>query len=89
MRVVDYQDTDGRWWRVWLPDEAPDSEAHMGIPVGPPSLAPLGLPLAFEVRLHNELFKRSLFESPRPDAIAQAVRAAVRVDTMDVLALYR
>ncbi len=93
MREVDYQDTEGRWWRVWLPDDAPDSEAPIGIPVGPPPLTSLNLPLALEVRLHNELFARGILTSEDArrslNGIAQAWRAAVKVDTMEIANLYR
>jgi len=92
MRTVDYRDHDGRQWRVLLPEGVPDSDAHMGLPVGPPSLESLNLPLALEVRLHNELFRRSLLTARdvkrNPDGVAAAWRSAIRTDTMDIIALY-
>jgi len=53
-------------WAVLLPDGVPDSDASMGIPIGPPSLEALFGPERIgefeelEVRLHNQLFHRNL-----------------------------
>lgn len=92
MRITDYRDTEGRIWRVWLPDDAPESDAPMGIPVGPPPLDDLDLPVSVAVRLHNELHARGVWDwtvaRARPDLVAQSVRAALRLDTQDVMSLY-
>lgn len=92
MRRSDYQDQEGRRWAVWLPEGVPDHDAHLGIPIGPPSLDALDLPLRVAVRMHNELYARRLFTGQdvrrNPEAIAQAVRAAYKVDTADILNLY-
>lgn len=60
MRNVTYIDPEGRKFLVQLPDDAPDSHAPMGVPIGPPDLSDLNLPLAMEVRLNNALFARQL-----------------------------
>ncbi len=63
MRSVDYADDRGRNFRVMLPDDAPDEEAPMGIPIGPPDVVDhLGLPEPLATRLHNLLHERGLFD---------------------------
>ncbi len=89
---ADYQDEDGRWWRVRVPLGSEGQEA-MGIPVGPPDLSSLGLPDAASIRLHNQLFHRGLFTKAnlrgRGQEIFAAVQAAYKVDSAAVTALYR
>ena len=75
-----------------MPDGLPDSDANMGLPIGPPDLAPLGFPEEVEVRLHNQLFARRLLTAPdvlrhRKEVFA-ALQAAFRVDTDRIVALY-
>lgn len=92
MRETTYTDPEGRHWWVQLPDGVPDAEAYKGIPLGPPALDPLGLPIDFAVRLHNELYHRRIFTER--DAIrgqedlAGAIRTALRVDVARLAALY-
>ena len=92
MREASYTDAEGRMWAVHLPGGVPESDAALGIPLGPPSLEPLGLPLDVEVRLHNQLFSRRLFT--RKDVKARrmdifgALLAALRVDITAVAVLY-
>lgn len=92
MKQTSYQDEQGRWWAVQLPDDVPDSDASMGLRLGPPSLAPLELPLETEVRLHNQLFARRIFTVTEANAnrldIFAALQAAFRVDTDSVVQLY-
>lgn len=87
-----YQDDEGRWWVVLVPPGHED-EASMGIPVGPPDLASLGLPEAVEVRLHNQLFNRGLLTARdlkgRGQEVFAALQAAYRVDQGAVTALYQ
>jgi len=92
MKPVDYRDRDGRTFRALLPDNAPASHAPRGIPVGPPHLDALRLPLAVEVRLHNELHHRGVFTARdalkrRPDVQA-ALMAALAVDAQRIVDLY-
>ena len=92
MREASYTDDEGRQWAVQLPDGVPESDAEMGIPLGPPSLAPLGLPLEFEVKLHNQLFGRRLFthrdvKARRMDILG-ALQAALKVDIVAIAHLY-
>lgn len=92
MRRGKYVDMDGRQWAVLLPDGTPDGESSMGIPVGPPSLEPLGLPLEVEVRLHNQLFERELLtekdvRARRTDVVG-AIQAAFKVDAGRIVQLY-
>jgi hypothetical protein len=93
MRETSYTDDDGRRWAVSLPDGVPESDAALGIPLGPPSLAPLGLPLDVEVRIHNQLFGRRLFTprdvKTRRMEILGALQAALGVDIVAIAALYR
>ena len=93
MREASYTDDEGRRWVVRLPDGAPDSDAPLGIPLGPPSLESLGLPLEFEVRLHNQLCARRLFTfrdmKTRRTEILGALQAAFKVDIVAIAALYR
>lgn len=93
MREMSYTDDEGRQWAVSLPDGVPESDAALGIPLGPPSLAPLGLPLDVEVRIHNQLFARRLFTprdvKTRRMEILGALQAALRVDIVAIAALYR
>ncbi len=89
---ADYEDEDGRWWRVRVPFGSEGQES-MGIPVGPPDLSSLGLPDGVSIRLHNQLFHRGLFAKAnlrgRGQEIFAAVQAAYRVDSAAVTALYR
>lgn len=91
-RRASYTDDIGRRWAVDLPDGTPDSDAKMGIPVGPPSLESLGLPEEIEVRLHNQLFERHLLTERDAKrnlpAVFGALQAALRVDTGRVVAVY-
>lgn len=89
---ANYEDPEGRWWVVLVPVGHED-EAHMGIPVGPPDLSPLGLPEPVEVRLHNQLFNRGLLTARdlkgRTQEVFAAIQAAYRVDLTAVTALYQ
>lgn len=91
-RRASYTDESGRQWAVMLPDDKPDSDASMGIPVGPPSLEPLGLPEEIEVRLHNQLFDRGLLTQrdvkTRHSHVLGALMAALKVDIGRVCSLY-
>ena len=93
MREASYTDDEGRQWAVRVPDGVPDADASLGIPLGPPSLESLGLPLEFEVRLHNQLCARRLFTfrdmKTRRMEIMGALQAALKVDIMAIAALYR
>lgn len=92
LRVVDYRDAEGRTVRVLLPEEADDSDAPIGLVVGPPDLTALGLPTAIEVRLNNELHSRGLFTlhdaRRRFRDLEAAVRAALRFEVSRVMAMY-
>jgi hypothetical protein len=92
VRQSSYTDEEGRHWSVSLPDGVPETDAALGIPLGPISLEPLGLPLEVEVRLHNQLFARRIFtvsdvKARRVD-IFGALQAAFRVDTERIAQLY-
>lgn len=92
-RETSYRDRDGRWWQVLIPQAADDSEAHLGIPVGPPPLDSLELPERYAIALHNELFHRKIFtehEAKRRSAdIASAIRSALSIDVQEIIGLYR
>lgn len=92
MRLTSYVDAEGRRWVVNLPNGVPDSDAHMGLHVGPPPLTALGLPLDIEVRLHNQLFSRGILKlndakARRPELFA-ALQAAYAVDGERLLTLF-
>ena len=75
-----------------LPDGVPDSDANMGMIVGPPPLTPLGLPLETEVRLHNALHDRELFTlldvTKRREHVVGAIMSALKVDAQHIVDLY-
>lgn len=92
MREVTYTDERGRQWLVQIPDRAPDSDASMGIVVGPPSLESLELPEEFEIRLHNALYARNLFREGdvrrrRPEVVG-ALMVAFRLTAGRIVELY-
>lgn len=93
LRFATWKDPDGRLFRTLIPDEAPDTEAELGIPAGPPDLSELELPLEVEVRLNNQLFHRSLFDwtdvRRRGGDVMGALLAALKLDAQRVINLYR
>lgn len=60
--------------------------------MGPPSLESLGLPLAIEVRLHNQLYDREIFDDKAArrnlKEIQTAIATALRADVNAVLSIY-
>ena len=92
MRVVDYQDALGRWWKVELPNEANDDNAKNGIPIGPPDVSILNLPLPVSLRLHNELYHRKLYTLKdvfsRPGELQAALQAALKIDVSSLMEIY-
>ncbi len=92
MKIVSYTDDDGRRWATQLPEDAPDSDAAKGLPLGPPSLEPLGLPLEIEVRLHNQLFDRELFTEKAVkrsrESVVAALMGTLKVDAQAIITLY-
>lgn len=93
MRQVSYEDGEGRKWATMLPDEAPDSDAELGLPLGPPSLEELGLPLELEVRLHNQLFARRIFTAKEAangrQQVQGALQAVLKLDILKIIEVYR
>ncbi len=92
MREITWEDHEGRFWQMHIPDAAPDEDASLGIRLYPPDLSPLGLPLATEVRLHNQLHARGI-DSLRSARIRQtdivaALRSALRFDAQRIIDLY-
>ena len=92
MRPVDYTDPAGYTRRVLLPDDASDSDAALGVPLGPPDLDPLGLPIPLERRLNRELVNRGLFTYndvlKHPGELKAAWQAALGVDSSRLMSLY-
>lgn len=92
MREASYQDGKGRYWAVLLPEGVPDSDANMGLPLGPPDISELDLPEEAAVRLHNELFARRIFTyseaTKRRQDIFSALQAAFKLDTSRVVDVY-
>ena len=75
-----------------LPDNAPDTDASLGMFVGPPPLTDLSLPDDVEVELHNQLFARRIFTvadvKARPMDVFAALQAALKVETNKIIELY-
>lgn len=92
MRLVNYKDSKGRWYKTQIPDGAPDSHARFGIVIGPPNLDSLELPPKIHTRLHNELFHRGLITRVdvmrRRIDIIGALQAALSVDSGIIVDLY-
>lgn len=92
MREVTFNDGDGCRYKTLIPDEAPDTEAEMGIRVGPPELDSLELPASLLVRLNNQLFDRGLFTKKdirrRMPELQAALQAALSVDAQRLQAIY-
>lgn len=90
LKRVDWVDEDGRMFASYLPEGVSESQASIGIPIGPPSLESLGLPLELEVRLNNALFMRGILEKKdvNNDEIRYALLAALKLDTQTIAALY-
>ena len=87
-----YTDETGRQWAVMVP-LGQEGAPEMGIPIGPPDVVSLGLPEEIGVRLHNELFRRGLWNRDRlrgrgPELMA-ALQAAFRVDAARLSGLFR
>lgn len=92
MRQTSYTDTLGRHWAVLLPDGVPESDARMGLPLGPPPLDDLGLPEETAIRLHNQLFARSIFSladaKRRREELTAALQAAYAADGERLIELF-
>lgn len=98
LEIVTYEDPEGRKWRRYVPTGTPEADYKRGVPVvtpgagGQPDLTPLHLPIETEVRLHNELFHRGIFDAKiakRKLADVQgALMAALRVDAGRIIELF-
>ncbi len=92
MNQSSYVDEQGRYHAVLLPNGTNEQDASKGLPLGPPSLEPLGLPEEVEIRLHNELFARKLFTGKdvrkRRIDVFGALQAALKVDIERVVQIY-
>lgn len=92
LRRVTWQDDEGRQYVTLIPEDAPDSDASIGVPVGPPSLSPLGLPKDIEIQLHNELFHRGLITATdvkrRQQDVISALQSALKVAAQEIILLY-
>lgn len=92
MKQVTWIDKASRRTEVLLPDDAPDSNAHMGVVIGPPNLGTLKLTKETEIRLHNGLHSRGILTLAQAKAkrveVFAALQAAFRVDTDTIVALY-
>lgn len=92
MKAVNWEDDNGRRHRVLVPDDCPEDMYPAGIPVGPPDLAPLGLPPEIEVRLHNQLHSRGIFTPRdalrRPADLQGALQGALKLDIQALQRLY-
>lgn len=89
-RIATWTDKDGRKFASVIPANMPDSEASRGATLGPPSLAPLKLPKATEIRIHNELHASGLYTfedfRQRPADANRAIQRALKVDAQEIMA---
>jgi hypothetical protein len=93
VRDVVYE-KNGRMYVSRLPEGIPDSDAPMGVPVGPPDVDTLiDLPDKFAVRLHNELFARKIFTlddtTKRQNEVRAALQAALSIDVQSIQSAYQ
>lgn len=93
MRQIEYQDERGRKYLVRLPDDAPDSDAEKGVPIGPPDIVDeLELPEPFATRLHNELFNNRLWGldiiRKRPKILFGILQRLLKVDVHMIINAY-
>jgi hypothetical protein len=93
MKEAHYTDKAGRMWATQLPDNAPDTDAELGIPLGPPSLEGLHLPEELEIRLHNELYARRIFTHQQAKAnklnVQAAMQSTLKLDVLHIVEIYR
>jgi|TARA_Y100000310_G_scaffold15622_1_gene15676 hypothetical protein len=89
---IGHEDEEGRKYLVELPEEYQDMP-ESGVVIGPPDLSVLELPIEYEVKLNNQLFDRKLFKlvdvRRRPDDIASALKAVLRLDVQKITNLYK
>lgn len=92
MKELSYKDRLNRTWYVKLPEGIPDSDAPLGIPIGPPSLESLGLPEEIEIALHNQLAARRIFTARdvkiHRAEVSAAIQGALKLDTERIYTLY-
>lgn len=90
MKRVQWTDSDGRKFYSYIPEGVTEAQAHIGVPIGPPSLESLELPLELEVRLNNALFDRGIIEKKdvNYDEIRYALLAVLKLDALKVGQLY-
>lgn len=83
---------DGLPYVVMVPDGAPADRWSAGVIVGPPDLAPLGLPAELENRLHKELYARNIITpvdaQRKRSEITAAIMAAMTLDAERVYGCY-
>ena len=90
IKHVDYQDEDGRMWRVQVPDDCLPENYHSGIRLGPPFITDELWDSAFEVRLQNALHSRGIFTERQFRARLRDVNAALNAARRsDVQRLHR
>jgi len=93
MKLVDYEDKRGRWYRVSLPDTASDLDAPDGIPIGPPDVVDcLTLPEEVKAKVHNELFYREVWSfktAARGNILQEALGSALSIDASRLLEAYK
>lgn len=94
MRVVDYTDERGRKYSVKLPDDAPDSDAEKGIPIGPPDVVDyLGLPEPMATEIHNKLFDYKMFTTKdvakRTRVLYSILQSVLKLDVARMMEAYR
>lgn len=93
MRETQYKDDIGRYRKVIIPDNAPESHAQYGITIGPPDLDKLGLSENLTTRLHNELFNRGILTyrdvRSRRGELFSALQAVLGVEVNLIVEIYQ
>lgn len=92
MKRVTFTDERGRNYEADLPAGVPESDAAMGLVIGPPPLDDLDLPDDVATRLHNQLHARAIFTlrdaKARRQDIQGAIQAAIKLDVQKIVDAY-
>lgn len=83
---------DGKWYKVAVPDDAPESSWKYGLKIGPPDFEDM-LGTELGKKLHNELYHRGLITErdvmAHTDWVLGAWQAVLRSDVTQIIDRYR
>ena len=93
IKRVAFEDERGRKYLSEIPVDMDDGQAHLGVILGPPDVVDrLALPEPLATRLHNELFRRELWNykeiQKQPNALLGALQAALLTDVQRLTTAY-